>query len=60
MHALFQGIKVIDLSTVVSGPMATGILADHGAQVIKVEAQGGDLTRLIGPAAGDLRPGLSF
>jgi crotonobetainyl-CoA:carnitine CoA-transferase CaiB-like acyl-CoA transferase len=56
MHAPFQGIKVIDLSAVVSGPMATGILADQGAQVIKVEAQGGDLTRLIGPAAGDLTP----
>ena len=54
MHAPFQGIKVVDLSAVVSGPMATGILADQGAQVIKVEAQGGDLTRVIGPAAGDL------
>ena len=56
MHAPFQGIKVVDLSAVVSGPMATGILADQGAQVIKVEAQGGDLTRVIGPAAGDLTP----
>ena len=56
MQAPFQGIKVVDLSAVVSGPMATGILADQGADVIKVEAQGGDLTRLMGPAAGDLTP----
>lgn len=54
MQAPLTGIKVVDLSAVVSGPMATGILADQGADVIKVEAQGGDLTRVIGPAMGDL------
>jgi crotonobetainyl-CoA:carnitine CoA-transferase CaiB-like acyl-CoA transferase len=48
------GIKVIDLSAVVSGPMAAGLLADQGAQVIKVEPQQGDLTRLIGTAKGDI------
>jgi crotonobetainyl-CoA:carnitine CoA-transferase CaiB-like acyl-CoA transferase len=48
------GIKVIDLSAVVSGPMAAGLLADQGAQVIKVEPRPGDLTRLIGPAKGDI------
>jgi len=47
------GIKVIDLSAVVSGPMAAGLPADQGAQVIKVEPHQGDLTRLIGPAKGD-------
>lgn len=54
MQAPLDGIKVIDLSAVVSGPMATGILADQGADVIKVETQGGDLTRRVGPAHGDL------
>jgi crotonobetainyl-CoA:carnitine CoA-transferase CaiB-like acyl-CoA transferase len=54
MQAPFHGVKVVDLSAVVSGPMATGILADQGADVIKVETQGGDLTRVIGPAVGDL------
>ena len=54
MQAPLHGVKVIDLSAVVSGPMATGILADQGADVIKVETQGGDLTRVIGPAVGDL------
>lgn len=48
------GIKVIDLSAVVSGPMAAGLLADQGADVIKVEPQQGDLTRVIGPAKGDI------
>jgi crotonobetainyl-CoA:carnitine CoA-transferase CaiB-like acyl-CoA transferase len=48
------GIKIIDLSAVVSGPMAAGILADQGAQVIKVEPRQGDLTRIIGPAKGDI------
>jgi crotonobetainyl-CoA:carnitine CoA-transferase CaiB-like acyl-CoA transferase len=48
------GIKVIDLSAVVSGPMAAGLLSDQGAQVIKVEPRQGDLTRLIGPAKGDI------
>jgi crotonobetainyl-CoA:carnitine CoA-transferase CaiB-like acyl-CoA transferase len=48
------GIKIIDLSAVVSGPMAAGILADQGASVIKVEPRQGDLTRIIGPAKGDI------
>lgn len=54
MKAPLAGVKVIDLSAVVSGPMATGILADQGADVIKVETRAGDLTRMIGPAKGDL------
>ena len=53
MPGPLQGVKVIDLSAVVSGPMATGILADQGAEVIKIEARQGDLTRVIGPAVGD-------
>jgi crotonobetainyl-CoA:carnitine CoA-transferase CaiB-like acyl-CoA transferase len=50
------GVKIIDLSAVVSGPMATGILADQGAEVIKVETDQGDLTRVIGPVRGDVTP----
>jgi crotonobetainyl-CoA:carnitine CoA-transferase CaiB-like acyl-CoA transferase len=49
-----QGIRVLDLSTVISGPMATAMLADQGAAVIKVEPPGGDQSRRIGPAKGDL------
>ena len=48
------GVKVVDLSAVVSGPMCAGLLADQGADVIKVETPQGDLTRVIGAAKGDL------
>lgn len=51
-----QGITVVDLSAVVSGPMAAGLLADQGAAVTKVESPQGDLTRLIGPVKGDITP----
>lgn len=43
------GVKVVDLTTVVMGPFATQILGDMGADVIKVEAPGGDSVRGIGP-----------
>ena len=55
MQAL-DGIKVIDIATVIAGPGAARYLADFGADVIKVEAPGGDGTRRMGwvdPADGD-------
>ena len=42
-------IKVLDLTQMLAGPYATMMLADHGAQVVKVESPGGDMTRSGGP-----------
>ena len=47
MSGPLEGIKVIDVSAVVSGPLAAMILGDQGADVIKVEPPGiGEVVRL--------------
>ncbi len=55
MPGPLAGIKVVDVSAVISGPMCRQILADQGADVLKVEPLGiGDLTRMGGYRVGTI------
>ena len=49
-----EGVKILDLTSMISGPIATMMLADQGADVIKVEPLTGDLVRYLGPRRGEL------
>jgi len=49
-----EGLKVLDLTHYISGPFCTKLLADYGAEVIKIEKPGsGDPARTIGPFVAD-------
>ena len=53
MGRALEGIRVIDLSHVLAGPVATMLLADLGAEVIHIEPPQGDDAREFGPFAGE-------
>ena len=55
MTGPLHGYRIIDMTSMISGPLGTMMLADQGADVIKVEAPGGDHTR----AAANRRGGFS-
>jgi crotonobetainyl-CoA:carnitine CoA-transferase CaiB-like acyl-CoA transferase len=45
MTGILEGVRVLDLSTGIAGPMTAMLLADHGADVVRVEPPGGDPER---------------
>lgn len=56
MKGPLQGIRVLDVSRILSGPFCSMLLSDLGAEVIKVERPGkGDPARILGPKVGEER-----
>ena len=54
MAAVLTGLKVVEFTHMVAGPACGQVLADLGASVVKVEPPQGDVTRRMGPQAGDV------
>ena len=52
MPGALEGVRIIDVTQVISGPLATRILAEQGADVIKVETPAGDVLRHMGGKGG--------
>jgi crotonobetainyl-CoA:carnitine CoA-transferase CaiB-like acyl-CoA transferase len=56
LHTFLEGIKIVDLSRYLPGPLASLLLNDLGAEVIKVEPPTGDGLKQVGPHFDDGRP----
>ncbi len=57
MPGAMDGVRILDLTTMVAGPVATMTLADQGADVIKVESPHGDLMRHFSRGRNGMNPG---
>ena len=57
MPGAMDGVRILDLTTMVAGPVATMMLADQGADVIKVESPHGDLMRHFSRGRNGMNPG---
>lgn len=53
-QGILSGIKVLELSTCITGPYAAKLMADNGAEVIKIEPPNGDVARSYGPFPNDV------
>ncbi|WP_137389576.1 CaiB/BaiF CoA transferase family protein [Rhodoligotrophos defluvii] len=53
-----EGIRILDMTSVLMGPYATAILSDMGADVVKIEPDGGDILRYAGASRGGSMGGL--
>src|SRR5262247_3017744 len=60
MPGALEGIRIVDLTNIILGPYGTMLLADQGADVIKVEAPEGDMVRHIGKPARTPGMGLAY
>ena len=52
-YGALRDLRILDLTQMLAGPYGTMMLADHGAEVIKIESLDGDMTRSVGPYRAD-------
>src|SRR5690625_1288128 len=50
MRGPLSGIRILEVGVMLAGPYATMMLADLGAEVIKIEPPGGEISRQVGPS----------